>query len=90
MEVHGGHWLIVRGLVQLEPLTSQYPDIFLLSYVVQRLLLFITCFLATFIIVSLKVSLTHEAEPFLRSRQLCNYWRTSQNFMEPEGSLPCS
>jgi hypothetical protein len=34
--------------------------------------------------------LTHEAEPFLRSRQLCSHSRTSQHFMEPEGSLPCS
>jgi hypothetical protein len=32
----------------------------------------------------------HGAEPFLRSRQLCSYLRTSQQFMEPEGSLPCS
>jgi hypothetical protein len=30
------------------------------------------------------------AEPFLRSRQLCSCLRTSQNFMEREGSLPCS
>jgi hypothetical protein len=30
----------------------------------------------------------HGAEPFLRSRQLCSYWRTSQHFMEPEGPLP--
>jgi hypothetical protein len=35
-------------------------------------------------------SLTHGAEPFLRSRQLCSYSRTSQHFMEPEGSLLCS
>jgi hypothetical protein len=32
----------------------------------------------------------HGAEPLLRSRQLCRYSRTSQHFMEPEGSLPCS
>jgi hypothetical protein len=31
--------------------------------------------------------LTHGAEPFLRSCQLCSYSRTSQHFMEPEGSL---
>jgi hypothetical protein len=30
------------------------------------------------------------APPFLRSCQLCRYSRTSQNFMEPKGSLPCS
>jgi hypothetical protein len=36
------------------------------------------------------VTLTHGAEPFLRSRQLCSYSRTSQHFMETEGSLPCS
>jgi hypothetical protein len=36
------------------------------------------------------LSLTHGAEAFLRSCQLCSYWRTSQQFMEPEGSLPCS
>jgi hypothetical protein len=35
-------------------------------------------------------SLTHGAEPFLRSRQLCSYSKTSQCFMEPEGSLPRS
>jgi hypothetical protein len=40
--------------------------------------------------VSLTHSLTHGAEPFLRSRQLCSYSTTSQHFMEPAGSLPCS
>jgi hypothetical protein len=35
-------------------------------------------------------SLTHGAEPFLRSCQLCSYWRTSQQFMESEGSLKYS
>jgi hypothetical protein len=35
-------------------------------------------------------SLTHGAEAFLRSCQLCNYSRNTQYFMEPEGSLPCS
>jgi hypothetical protein len=34
--------------------------------------------------------ITHGAEPFLRSRQLCSHSGTSQHFMEPEGSLPCS
>jgi hypothetical protein len=34
--------------------------------------------------------LTYAAEPFLRSCQLCSHSRTSQDFMEPEGSLPCS
>jgi hypothetical protein len=34
--------------------------------------------------------LTHGAEPFLRSRQLCSHSRTYQHFMVPEGSLPCS
>jgi hypothetical protein len=34
-------------------------------------------------------SLTHGAEPFLRSCELCSHSRTSQPFMEPEGSLPC-
>jgi hypothetical protein len=34
--------------------------------------------------------LTHGAEPFLRSCQLCCYSRTSQHSMEPEDSLPCS
>jgi hypothetical protein len=33
-------------------------------------------------------SLTHGAEPFLRSRQLCSYSRTSQHFMGPEGPYP--
>jgi hypothetical protein len=35
-------------------------------------------------------SFTYGAEPFLRSRKLCSYSRTSQYFMEPEGSLVCS
>jgi hypothetical protein len=30
------------------------------------------------------------AEPFLWSRPFCSYSRTSQQFMEPESSLPCS
>jgi hypothetical protein len=30
-------------------------------------------------------SLTHGAEPFLRSCQLCSHSRNSQHFMEPEG-----
>jgi hypothetical protein len=34
--------------------------------------------------------LTYGAEPLLRSRQLCSPSITSQNFMEPEGSIPCS
>jgi hypothetical protein len=34
--------------------------------------------------------LTYGAEPFLRSCKLCSYSRTSQHFMEPEGSLLCS
>jgi hypothetical protein len=33
---------------------------------------------------------SHGAEPFLRSCQLYSYSRTSQNFMEPVFSLPCS
>jgi hypothetical protein len=35
-------------------------------------------------------SLTHGAEPFLRSCQSCSYSRTSQHFMEPGGSPPRS
>jgi hypothetical protein len=35
-------------------------------------------------------SLTHGAEPFLRSCQLCSYSRSSQHFMEPGGSSPRS
>jgi hypothetical protein len=34
--------------------------------------------------------LTYGAEQFLRSSQLCSHSRTSQHFMEPEGSLPWS
>jgi hypothetical protein len=41
-------------------------------------------------IVEILPSLTHGAEPFLRSRHLCSYSETFQNFMDPEGSLPCS
>jgi hypothetical protein len=36
------------------------------------------------------VILTYGAAPFLRSRQLCSHSRTSQHFMEPDGSSPCS
>jgi hypothetical protein len=35
-------------------------------------------------------SLTHGAEPFLRSCPLCSYSGTYQHYMEPEGSLPYS
>jgi hypothetical protein len=35
-------------------------------------------------------ALTHGAEPFLRSCQLCSHSRTPQRFMEPEDSLPRS
>jgi hypothetical protein len=34
--------------------------------------------------------LTHGAETFSRSRQLCSHSRTSQHFMEPDGSIPYS
>jgi hypothetical protein len=34
--------------------------------------------------------LTSRAEPFFRSYQMCSHSRTSHNFMEPEGSSPCS
>jgi hypothetical protein len=34
--------------------------------------------------------LTYGAESFLRSRQSCSHSRTSQHFMEPEGSISCS
>jgi hypothetical protein len=34
--------------------------------------------------------LTHGAEAFLRRCQLCSHSRTSQRFMEPEGTLPPS
>jgi hypothetical protein len=35
-------------------------------------------------------SLSHGAEPFFRNCQLCSHSRTSQHFIEPEGSVPCS
>jgi hypothetical protein len=41
-------------------------------------------------VAQLWLSLTHGAEPFLRSRQLCSHSRTSQDFMEPGGLLPYS
>jgi hypothetical protein len=37
-----------------------------------------------------KLKLTHGAETFLGSSQMCSYSRASQYFMEPEGSLSCS
>jgi hypothetical protein len=42
------------------------------------------------LVTHLRHSLTHGAEPFLRSCQLCSHSRTSQHLMEPEGSLPRS
>jgi hypothetical protein len=33
--------------------------------------------------------LTDKAEPFLKSCQLCSHSRTSQHFLEPEGSSRC-
>jgi hypothetical protein len=39
---------------------------------------------------SRNIILTYGAEPFLRRRQLCSPSRTSQHFMEPEVSIPCS
>jgi hypothetical protein len=48
------------------------------------------------VLLGISVTCTHifshllRAEPFLRSHQLCSYWRTSQHFMEPEGLIPCS
>jgi hypothetical protein len=64
------------------------------------LLEFITCFNPVFAhqmkkegklyLSAMYHSLTHGAEPFLRSCQLCSYSRTYQHFMEPGGSLPCS
>jgi hypothetical protein len=47
-----------------------------------------TFFLSFFL--SLFISFHHRAEPFLGNRRLCSYSRTSQHFMEPEGSSPCS
>jgi hypothetical protein len=40
--------------------------------------------------ISKLVTVTHVAEHFLRSRQLCSYSRISEHFMEPKGSLPHS
>jgi hypothetical protein len=34
--------------------------------------------------------LTYGAQSFFRSPQLCSHSRTSQHFMESEGSIPCS
>jgi hypothetical protein len=38
--------------------------------------------------VKTKINQFNGAKPFLRSRQLCSYSRTSQHSMEPEDSLP--
>jgi hypothetical protein len=38
---------------------------------------------------SLTFQLTHGADPFLRSHQLCSYSRTSQDFMQLEDPLLC-
>jgi hypothetical protein len=35
------------------------------------------------------IALTYGADAFLRSYQFCSHSRTSQYFIEPEGSLPC-
>jgi hypothetical protein len=42
------------------------------------------------VVTSKETSLTHGAEPFLRSCQLCCYSGTSQHFMKPKSSLPFS
>jgi hypothetical protein len=54
------------------------------------ILFFISLLHPTIIAVPSIHSLTHGAEPFLRSCQLCSYTRTSQHFMEPGGSSPHS
>jgi hypothetical protein len=41
-------------------------------------------------IMEITYSLTYGAEPFFRSHQLCSHSRTSQHFVEPEGSSSCS
>jgi hypothetical protein len=63
------------------------PQILLIWYEILSL----TC-VSVFILVFFNKthSLTHGAEPFLRSRQLCSHSRTSKHFVEPESSLPCS
>jgi hypothetical protein len=49
------------------------------------------CLIFMIISKSVKVhSLTHGAEPFFGSRQLCSYSRTSQYFVEPADSLSTS
>jgi hypothetical protein len=53
------------------------------AYIVQRTRTYLLTYLHTYL-------LTYRAEPFFRSCQLCKNSRTSQHFMEPEGSLPRS
>jgi hypothetical protein len=49
----------------------------------------VTCIFVFLVVFNFLDSLTHEAEPFLRSCQLCSHSSTSHDFMEPEVSLPC-
>jgi hypothetical protein len=48
------------------------------------------CFVLCFVCRKLSNLLTYGVEPFLRSCQLCSHSKTSQHFVEPEGSSPCS
>jgi hypothetical protein len=64
-----------------------YPELFFLWAIPKSLL---EPFYPFHMFKAILSHLTHGAEPFLRSRHLCSYSRTSQHFMEPEGLLSCS
>jgi hypothetical protein len=68
-------------------LMLKYHSIFrnLLKHITE---VFVVYLITTYVFYVQTDSLTHGAEPFLRSRQLCSYSRTSQH--GTEGSLPCS
>jgi hypothetical protein len=90
----GGYWVLFPPGVKLTThlhIVSmlRIVDLFLHSHIRFHGVLLCLFYKIEFVKCSLSVC-THEAEPFSRSLQLCSHSRTSQHFMEPDGSLLCS
>jgi hypothetical protein len=83
-----------RAIVRLEGLSQlkiQWSQVAYSKYDVSSKIVFRQTLLFAFLLLLCKhYLLTSGAESFFRSRQLCSHSRTSQHFMEPEGSSPCS
>jgi hypothetical protein len=78
---------ITSNLIDDCPMNDQFATV-RFPHIASKLMLSILMFylINTF----LSVLLTYGNQPFLRSCQLCSHSKISQNFMEPERSLPCS